>query len=58
MYEWVLFIMLSRGPNPGMVPLEYYATKAECIAARKREVDANIKLGLGGGATYVCLPLE
>jgi len=52
--EWILFLWLAGNPNQ-MVPIEFFPTRRECIEARKREVDANIQLGLGGGATYVCL---
>lgn len=52
--SWVLFLWLAGTPG-AMVPLEYHDSRRACEAAKKREVDANVALGLGGGATYVCL---
>jgi hypothetical protein len=53
MTQWVLFLMLSAHP-PTLVPVEFFNSKAECLTAKREEVNANIKLGLGGGATYIC----
>lgn len=54
MSQWVLFLWLSVNPNV-LVPVEFFNSRAECLAARRAEVNANIKANRGGGATYVCL---
>lgn len=52
--EWILFLWLARSPDV-MVPVDGFNSRAECLTARREEINANVRNGLGGGATYVCL---
>jgi hypothetical protein len=51
----ILWMWLASSPNVS-IPTSHHSTRAECIAARKREVQTNVALNLGGGATYWCSP--
>lgn len=55
MMEWVLFLWLSRSPDV-LVPVGFFNAKAECLTAKREEINMNVRMGMGGGATYVCLP--
>jgi hypothetical protein len=50
---WILFLWLASSPS-SLTPLQQFADRAECVAARTRDVRANVRAGMGGGATYFC----
>lgn len=54
MMEWVLFLWLATSPDV-LVPIDQFNSRAECNSAKRDEINANIRNGLGGGATYICL---
>lgn len=52
--RWVLYLWLAYSPDT-MTPLARFDTSTECHRAKAIDIAANIRAGLGGGATYDCL---
>lgn len=50
---YVLLLWLAYSPTT-LTPLGWYATLDACLDARRKDVQANIAAGMGGGATYIC----
>lgn len=51
--NWILFLWLAYSPDT-LTPLDQFADREACFAARRVEISANVRAGLGGGATYFC----
>ena len=51
---WVLFMWLASAPAV-LQPVERFDSKAQCLTARREEINANVATGRGGGVAYVCL---
>jgi len=50
---WVLYLWLASSPS-SLTPLEQFADRRECLAAMSADIRANVRAGVGGGATYFC----
>ena len=50
---WVLWLWLASSPGV-LIPLEQFSDRRECLAARAADISANLRAGVGGGATYFC----
>lgn len=51
---WVLYMWLASAPSV-LQPVDRFEAKAQCLTARREEVQRNMSVGLGGGVTYICL---
>jgi hypothetical protein len=50
---WILYLWLASSPA-SLTPLQQFSDRGDCVAARTRDILANVRAGLGGGATYFC----
>jgi hypothetical protein len=48
---WVLWLWLASSPGV-LIPLEQFSDSRECLAAMSADIRANVRAGVGGGATY------
>lgn len=53
MTEFVLCLWLAISPAT-LTPLSWHADSAQCVRARKSDIDASLQAGARGGATYLC----
>lgn len=55
MTNFILCLWLAYSPA-SLTPLGQYADADACAAAKLVDVQASVRAGMGGGATYFCQP--
>lgn len=53
MNSFVLCLWLAYSPL-SLTPLDWYPDMDKCLSARRIDTTANVRAGMGGGATYFC----
>ena len=53
--NWVLCLWLAYSPTT-LTPLAWTADKEACLRVQQHDVQSSVSSGMGGGATYLCLP--